>query len=154
VATVLSIEFKGQVLELCRNTLQQKMDFILANLREISESMTAETKSSAGDKHETARARMQAEQEKLGQQLQELEQQMLGLAKIDLQPHDRAGLGSLIKTDKGVFLIAVALGKISAEGATILVVSATSPFAQAIRGLGVGATANINGLTHQLLALC
>ena len=52
----------------CLQILNQKIEELSNALNTATESANNETKSSAGDKHETARAMMQIEQEKLGKQ--------------------------------------------------------------------------------------
>ena len=50
----------------CENYLQKRKDLLEQRKNELQLALTSETKSSAGDKHETGRAMIQIEREKLG----------------------------------------------------------------------------------------
>src|SRR5438105_11827765 len=79
-------------------------------LADLKESGANETKSTAGDKHETALAMLQIEQANKREQLKELVAQKTVLEKID--PAIVASIilnGSLIKTNRGYFFISIAL---------------------------------------------
>ena len=58
------------------------MKTIEHTMQSNQEALDSESKSSAGDKHETGRAMLQLEMEKAGQQLQEVEKMKLILEKI------------------------------------------------------------------------
>ena len=59
---------KQNIYSQCLLILNQKIEELNSALATATESANNETKSSAGDKHETARAMMQLEQEKLSLQ--------------------------------------------------------------------------------------
>ena len=67
---------KEKIIEACRAYLQEKQTSLQLIITDINEATHTETKSSAGDKHETGRAMMQLEQEKLNKQLAEIKQQI------------------------------------------------------------------------------
>lgn len=145
-------ESKKHLLELCRQSLFSSAEAIHLAWNEISESMRTETKSSVGDKHETARARMQFEQEKLGRQIQELETQQADLERVDLsKPHTQIGFGSLVTTSRGSFFVCVPLGKLLFNGEPVYVVSPSSPLAVAMKGLKKGQAFVLNSVQHSIL---
>ena len=77
----------------------------------LTESRDANMKSSAGDKHETSRAKIQIEIDQLSKQLISVQWQKNNLSNMDInQIHNVADVGSLIKTDKGYFFISIRLG--------------------------------------------
>jgi len=132
-------DFKQQVYSACIGQLETKITSLQAALRELEEGAAADSKSSAGDKHETARAMMQLEQEKLSAQLKDTLQQLADLQKISVTPSQlRIGKGSLVKTDKGWLFLALALGKLHVEGTGVFVLSLQSPLGQKLVGLGKG----------------
>ena len=97
---------KQSILNACKQVIHYKITQLNDALSELGESANSEIKSSAGDKHETSRAMVHLEQEKLGKQLLEWENQNNLLAKIDLQKqNDIVSLGSLIETTRGYFFI-------------------------------------------------
>ncbi len=76
--------FKQKIYAHCCNLLDEKIRSLKSSLQELEEGSVNDTKSSAGDKHQTARAMMQIEQEKLGKQLNEVFEQKSVLEKIDI----------------------------------------------------------------------
>ena len=145
---------KENVIATCKLILSKQQEQLLLAMDSLVESMASETKSSLGDKHETARARMQFEQEKLQHQVEELRQQLLLLNKIDTQVvHNRVGFGSLVVIEKGLFFIATALGRLVLGNETIYIISANSPLAMAIRGLQQGDSVVFQNQTQTILKL-
>src|SRR4051812_45885383 len=131
--------FKERLLDYCKFTLERKIELISFTIDEIISSMENETKSSAGDKHETARARMQAEQERLQQQLKEFKDQKIELQRIDISiPPVIINSGSLAETTNGLFFITVGLGKLELEEKVIYAISPLSPLAIKMKGMKVG----------------
>jgi transcription elongation GreA/GreB family factor len=116
------------------------------SINAIEEAIQNETKSTAGDKHETSRAMMQLEREKLGNQLKELSSQKTELERIDISLFsEKVVKGSLVKTDKGSFFIAIALGKTDTG---VYVISPQSPLGNKLMGLKQNDKAEINGTTY------
>ena len=62
------MNIKQQLYNLCLEFVDSRYQTIQNTINEIQVSLTSETKSSAGDKHETGRAMLQLEMEKAGQQ--------------------------------------------------------------------------------------
>ena len=120
-------------------------------LDDLKESGSNETKSTAGDKHETALAMLQIEQANKRAQLQEVLTQQAALEKID--PSVSATIilnGSLIKTNKGYFFMSVALGKAVTDGITVISLSPQSPLGQKLLGLKAGDTALMNNVEYHI----
>jgi hypothetical protein len=104
-------------------------------MQELITHAANDSKSSAGDKHETGRAMMQQAQEQLGKQLQEAEMKRASLARIQTLPTTEAiGEGSLVLTKENTLLLAAPLGKIQFEEKEVFVISMQSPLAQALKG--------------------
>lgn len=78
------------------------------------------------------------EQEKLGIQLQNIQNRVLIFKKINIEDTQTIQMGSIVVTDKGLFFIAVALGKISFQGRDCYVISPISPIGQKMLNLTVG----------------
>ena len=120
------------------NTLQH----VLADLKE---SGANETKSTAGDKHETALAMLQIEQSNTRGQLKDLQDKKALLEKINpALSVDKSVNSSLIKTDRGYLFMSIALGKTIVEGITVIALSPQSPLGIQLMGLLVGDVAEIN----------
>ncbi len=119
---------KQKIYMACKEQLEQKVIMLQALLQELSESNAGENKSSAGDKHETARAMVHLEQEKTGQQLQQTLVQLEELGKIDPGlSSSRIRNGSLIHTNQGYIFLGLALGKIKVDATPVVVLSLHSP---------------------------
>ena len=142
---------KEQLYNYCLQLLDQKIELIKASLNSAGEAANNETKSSVGDKHETARAMMQLEQENLSKHLSQLLNQKTELLKLDISPSTGVvKKGSLVKTDKGLIFLSVALGKQLFEGETIFTVSALSPIGMQMLGLKVKDMADLNGTKYMI----
>jgi transcription elongation GreA/GreB family factor len=146
--------FKQKVLEQCKAVLRRKTELVAYAMDELSEAMTGETKSSVGDKHETARAKMQAEQEKLSQQLVLLRGQAAEIARLDLsRPYTAVSFGCLVETNRGRFFTTVALGRIEVEEKAVFVISLASPLGKKLFGLKQGDSFSLNDLSYSILAI-
>ncbi len=146
------ISIKEKLLAQCVSIIIRKQELLAYALNDINESITTETKSSVGDKHETARARMQFEQEKLNKQLFELNEQMNELKKIDTSTiHKWIGFGSLVETNKGLFFISAALGKIELNTKLIYSISPLSPIAIKMQGLEKNVRFEFNKTQYTIL---
>lgn len=118
---------KNTLLAQLRTTLESRKIGLETALAAAKESRDNDTKSSAGDKFETGRAMMQQEMDKLEQQLHKLQQQLHQLQQIDVQAQPTIiGQGSLVQTDKGFYLLAIAYGKLEFDQKTIYVISTAS----------------------------
>jgi transcription elongation GreA/GreB family factor len=121
------------------NTLQQ-------TLADLKESGTNETKSTAGDKHETALAMLQIEQANKRAQLQEALEQNAVLEKINnVTNTTKIVQGSLVKTNKGYFYMSAALGRTLVDEIVVIAISPQSPLGAKLMGLCVNNTAEVNG---------
>ena len=115
---------------------------VLADLRE---SGANETKSTAGDKHETALAMIQIEQVNINNQLDGILLQKATLEKINPAISvPRVANGSLIKTNKGYLFLSIAVGKANIDGITVTALSPQSPLGIKLLGLNVGEIAEVN----------
>tara|TARA_R110000787_G_scaffold199216_2_gene310269 strand:+ start:10960 stop:11409 length:450 start_codon:yes stop_codon:yes gene_type:complete len=115
--------------------LQNIQDTILSHQKALS----SETKSSAGDKHETGRAMLQLEMEKAGQQLGSIQQMKETLAKVDVSKKTTVGsLGTIIETNQGVYFLSISAGQLAVGGNVYFAISVSSPIGQLLLGKKVG----------------
>lgn len=128
-------------LQLVNNKVKM-LQIILADLKE---SGSNETKSTAGDKHETALAMLQIEQANTRAQLEEVLLQKTALEKINpLLSATSIRNGSLVKTNRGYLFVSTGLGKAKIEGIEIIALSPQSPLGQKLIGLTVTDVVEIN----------
>lgn len=122
------LKLKQRLYEQCVNFVEDRISKIQNQINGIQESLMSETKSSAGDKHETGRAMLQLEREKAGQQLAEVEKLKEALSKIDVdKTSDIIGLGSVVVTKKANYFIAVSAGQLEVESDKFFAISPNTP---------------------------
>jgi predicted aspartyl protease len=145
------MQLKEKVYAACLQLLNTKIQGLQSTLQDLAEGAISDGKSSAGDKHETARAMMQLEQEKISRKLDEVLVQKTILEKIDWTIKSIQIIkGSLIKTNKGYLFLSVALGKITIDGVDIIVLSPQSPLGLKLIGLPVNSTAQVNAVIYTI----
>jgi hypothetical protein len=126
---------KQKLIQACNDYLKEKITSLNVIINEVYESSNSESKSSAGDKHETTKAMMQLELEKLGTQLKEAEGQLAEFEKINFtKQFQTIEQGCLLETNKGYFLIASSIGKITVDDQIVFVISNKSPLATVFSG--------------------
>ena len=129
--------------------IHDKVAMLQKILNDLKESGANETKSTAGDKHETALAMLQIEQTNTRAQLQEFLNQQAALEKINPDVHANTILnGSLIKTNRGYLFMSVALGRAVVDDVTVIALSPQSPLGQKLMGLKAGESAEINNTAY------
>ena len=130
---------KHQLYNHCQDQLNQRLKVITSKIVDIQNALQSETKSTAGDKHETGRAMLQLEREKTGQQLAELQKQQEILAKINPEVlHKTIALGSIVKTSTSNYFISASLGEIRIEKELFYAISVATPIAKLLLGNTVG----------------
>ncbi len=98
------------------------------------ENLHIESKSTAGDKHNTSRAMMHIEIDKLSQQLSKLIQINKLIQSVKPEKcNDKIQPGSLVETNFGYLYIIAPLGNISFKGKKIMVISLASPIGKALQ---------------------
>ena len=146
-------EIKQQLLNACTDFVEAKFKTISDSIASNKSDLTSESKSSAGDKHETGRAMIQLEMEKSGQQLAEVSKMQETLKKVSIENSlENIGLGSLIKTTKGTYFVAISIGKVVLEKQDYFVISAQSPIGNQLLGKIVGDIIPFNNA--EILEIC
>jgi len=129
------MSIKKQLYTKCEDFLKYRLKVILDTMEEIQKSLESETKSTAGDKHETGRAMLQLEREKAGQQLAEAQKLKVLLQKIETTTeHERVALGSIVFTSDKNYYIAISAGEIKVNDSTFYAISAATPVAKVLLG--------------------
>jgi len=129
--------------------IQAKLDAIEQKLNDLQESLKQETKSTAGDKYETARAMVHIEQEQTGRQRSELLLQKAELESIDLNTVSGIiGKGSLAETDRGYLFLSIGQGKTIIEQQTVYALSLQSPLGKLLAGKTAGDIVTMNHTSY------
>lgn len=135
----LSLEIKNELYVQCFDFVENRFNTIQNTINEIQESLTSETKSSAGDKHETGRAMLQLEREKAGGQLAEIQKTKESLSKIQISnTSEFIGLGSVVYTNKSNYFIAISAGELKVDNDVFYAISPHTPIGQLLMGKTVG----------------
>lgn len=142
---------KTQLLQLCNQSLDMRLQSVLAVIEDIIQSLQSETKSSAGDKHETGRAMLQLEREKAGHQLAEIEKTKQILSKINVESTSKnIGLGSIVFTSQSNYFISISAGELKVDGETFYAISASTPIGQLLLGKSVGDELTFRNITFNI----
>jgi transcription elongation GreA/GreB family factor len=140
---------KQELLNIIKTKLTEKIQSF-ENLIAETRASSNDTKSSMGDKYETGREMLQQEINNLQRQLNESLNQQSVIQKISTEPSDKVQNGSLVKTDKGLFYIAVSVGEIISENRKVMTVSAESPLVKAMSGKKEGNTFAVNAMIQTI----
>ncbi|MCF6348794.1 MAG: hypothetical protein L3J20_10925 [Flavobacteriaceae bacterium] len=104
---------KRELYQTCVLFVKKREETVNQIITSNQKALTSETKSSAGDKHETGRAMLQLEMEKASQQLEGIYQIKTILAKIKLEDTSEfIKLGSLVITTQATYFLAISAGQI------------------------------------------
>ena len=134
--------------------INEKISSLQQVLSDLKESGANETKSTAGDKHETALAMLQIEQANKRGQLKEVLDQKAVYERIDPSLSSQIIVnGSLIITNRGQFFLSVAAGKAIVQGNTIIALSPQSPLGMKLMGLKAGNDLEVNNISYTIVAI-
>lgn len=130
---------KQQLYKKCNELIHNRLKVIQNNISDIQKALQSETKSSAGDKHETGRAMLQLERERLGNQLAEAKKLQESLRKLQIEnTYNKVAFGSLVRTNQLNYFIAVSLGEIKIDNESFYVISPETPVGKLLVSKSVG----------------
>lgn len=148
------LEIKQKLHRKCTEYIDDRIQSIQKKLDDIQESRSNETKSSAGDKHETGRTMMQIEEQKMTVQLYAANDVRQILQKIDAKIlQSEIGLGSLVLCNTGSYYIAISSGKMKIEDSTYYGISLQTPIAKMLLGKSREAKIEFNGKTIEVIGV-
>jgi len=126
---------KENLYNLCVVFIDNRLLTVKTTMDEIQDSLLSETKSSAGDKHETGRAMLQLEREKVGQQLAEIQKVNQLLSKINRSKTSKIiNLGSVVFTSNINYYIAISAGELIIDEGKFYAISVSTPIARLLLG--------------------
>lgn len=129
----------------CKNFIQEKLIFLEKQKEELQLALTSESKSSAGDKHETGRAMIQIEREKLGRQIAITEKNYNKLFALSNPVNTSlVSLGSLVITDKANYYILISVESYFINSKIYYCISSQSPIGKLLLGKKVKDQINFN----------
>jgi len=147
-------EIKSALLEACKDFVGKRFNKVKQTIADIEESLMEESKSSAGDKHETGRAMLQIDRENAGKQLHEIEKLQQLLPRIDVKATSNyARLGSLVYTDKATYFLSISIGDMVVSKTHYFCVALQSPIGQLLSGKKKGDHIVFNGKEHKITSV-
>jgi len=121
-------QIKKELYSACLHFVNSRLENVNEVIASNKKALYSETKSSAGDKHETGRAMLQLEMEKASQQLSSINDMKAVLEKISTEKNSKVVcLGSLIITNKANYYLAISAGKLTIDLVDYFVISTNSP---------------------------
>ena len=148
------MKIKQQLHLKCQELLQNRLRVLEKSMNDIYNNLESETKSTAGDKHETGRAMLHLEREKLSHQLAIINNQLQVFNKINLEAQiSRVVLGSLVYTTQANYFISVSMGELKAGKIRAYAISPMSPVGQALMLKAVDETVFYNNQKIKILKI-
>ena len=140
------INLKDALFKQCVAHVNTRLQTIQTIIYSHQKALSSETKSSAGDKHETGRAMLQLEMEKAVQQLASVQQMQQTLARVPIAKSSTSiRLGSIIETSSIHYFLSVSAGKLTVNEITYFAISPSSPIGQLLVGKQAGDIFHWNG---------
>lgn len=138
----------------CNSYVEERIERIMAGIKDLEDALKLETKCSAGDKYETGRAMLHLEFEKLSAQLEEYRRLKKTLSFINASSASKeVSFGSVVKTSHANYFIAIPAGEQELEEVKYFAVGANSPIARAMAGKRAGEDFYFNGKTSHILSV-
>lgn len=148
------LELKRDIFRVCSEKVSQRIASLEAELHTLAESASSDTKSSMGDKYETAREMINLEKEKFSTQLADAQKMKATLDSLDIETvNQKAVLGSLIKSSTCLFFLSISLGKIVVNGKEVFVLSPASPIGQGLMGKQMNNSIEFAGKLERIIAV-
>jgi len=148
------MNIKEVLFKQCVLIVNNRMGTVEEIISSNQKALQSETKSSAGDKHETGRAMLQLEIEKASQQLKGINEMKITLAKIDVfKQHKIAHLGSIIETNHGNYFLSISAGKLTIYDKNYFAVSTFSPIGKRLLVKKTGEQFTFNGSTTKIVTI-
>tara|TARA_B100000780_G_scaffold94777_1_gene65984 strand:+ start:42 stop:488 length:447 start_codon:yes stop_codon:yes gene_type:complete len=138
----------------CDNYIREKLKVLERRKKELKLALDSEDKSSAGDKHETGRAMIQIEREKLGKQISLNEQVFKKLISFEKNINtDVVCLGSIVITDNLNYYLSIPAGFLKIESKMYYFVSPISPIGMLLLGKKIKDQIYFNKRTSKILEI-
>ncbi len=148
------INLKKQLYDWCLNYAESRIITSRNAIQAAREAAEGDSKSSAGDKYETTREMMQQEIDRNRVQLAEAEKLKHVMQRISPdRATDSVQPGSLVRTDKGLFYLAIGAGQLKLDEHTVYALSPSSPLGRLLTGKKATYEAVLNGSVYRIEAV-
>ncbi len=130
---------KEQICTQLHQMLDIKIEAAKQSIKATKEARNNDTKSTAGDKHETGRSMMQIELDKEEAQLNNTLNLKSEISKINFErSYKKVEFGSLVITNQGNYFISIGIGKLEMNNKEYFVISLASPIGMLLKDKQVG----------------
>lgn len=131
---------KNLFLRHLENAVSEKIQTLQHEIEQLRSDISSDSKSTAGDKHETSRAMAQLEMEKLGLQILDYQQQLQSIRQFQSLhgSSDTIKTGSLIELSNGWFFLGLGIGKVTFQSTDVFCLSLQSPLGQQLFNKKIG----------------
>lgn len=128
------------------DSINVKMQEAKSMLDDALSAVANDSKSTAGDKHETSRAMAQIEQENAAKKLAQLKTEKQRIQALEVnEDFNRVEVGAVVETNVMTFYLSLGLGRLEIDSKIIYAIAPGSPIGQAMIGKKIGDTFTING---------
>jgi len=146
------MEVKQQLFKQCQDFVNRRLQTVEEMISSNQKALQSETKSSAGDKHETGRAMLQLEMEKASQQFAAISKMKQILSKIDIKNNSEAAhLGSIIYTTSGNYFLSISAGQLTVNNVVYFAISVSSPMGKILLGKTSNSEYVFNKMNNKVL---
>jgi len=150
----MSLPRKQDEIAAAISIVSQKIERIKAVLDDLNDGNAQNSKSTAGDKHDTERAMVHLEIEKLSKSLSVEYSIRNDLEQI--KPDNVNSVisnGSLVETSRGKFLIGAACGNVHVSSISVFCISEYSPLAKELSGKSSGEKVELNTNVFEIISV-
>lgn len=142
---------KSELISELKTLLNVQYKELKTELDSFSAAKDGEQKSSAGDKHETAKAMADIEAEKISQSLDRISnhQHLIGTISPN-QKLEKIGFGAKFTANGNHYFVATSYGKLQLANDTVFVLSKDAPLALHLNGAQKGDKKEFNGQTFTI----
>jgi transcription elongation GreA/GreB family factor len=145
---------KENILQKLKEIIENRIKNIEISIENARKSANEESKSSVGDKYETARAMGQLDQEMQSKQRQQALIEKTILDKINTTDIcSKIMVGALTETSMGTFYVAIGAGMIEIDNKKIITISPQSPIGQVLMGKQRGENFSFRQKNEQILSV-
>lgn len=138
----------------CENYIRKKLKILEKRKNELKLALESEDKRSAGDKHETGRAMIQLEREKLGKQILENEQVLKKyISYKKTSNNENVRTGSIVITTDLNYYLSLPAGFLKNDSNIFYCVSPESPIGKLLLGKKVKDEIYLNKKTSTILEI-
>lgn len=134
--------------------VEERIQHLQLALDDAMQATADDSKSTAGDKHETSRAMAHLEQEKLGSQFSEALKIKEMLMKLDLSKENiTISLGSLVETSIGWLFLSIGLGQLEIDGKMVFCLTPMAPLGKALLNKKAGEAIDWQGNKIEIISI-